>query len=310
MRCARRRCERQQAAHRLRDAAPARATRAACRSSRTRRSRRRPRSRGRACDAVRRRASAPRRRVDDSHAAPAPSAISVFMSGLLCRTATPAAPQVVPARHEHDDRAEHELERSTLGSAEVDAVRHRDREQRHRQRDRDQASRFSVRASACVGRARSHRAAPAAPRPAPRRGRRREPRSPRRGSPPRPRAARGARSTTIRARDSGRLTSALATPGTAATARSTRRTHAAQVMPSTGRSIVVASFAHGATVVDVITTLRITGMTCNGLCPACRQGAAGVSGVRGGRGRACPIRRRSVDRDRRFCIGARAGRRQ
>ena len=47
--------------------------------------------------------------VDDSHAAPAPSAISVFMSGLPWRTAIQPAAQVARARPEHDDRAEHEL---------------------------------------------------------------------------------------------------------------------------------------------------------------------------------------------------------
>src|SRR5689334_9543982 len=81
----------------------------------------------------------------------------------------------------------------------------------------------------------------------------------------------------MRARDSGRLTSARATPGTAATARSTRRTHAAQVMPRTGRSIVVSAMRCYRR--PVITTLRITGMTCNGCVRHVDQALRGVPGV-------------------------------
>ena len=73
------------------------------------------------------------------------------------------------------------------------------------------------------------------------------------------------------------MTSARATPGTAATARSTRRTHAAQVMPRTGRSIVVSLTRCYRAL--VITTLRITGMTCNGCVKHVGEALRAVPGV-------------------------------
>ena len=71
-------------------------------------------------------------------------------------------------------------------------------------------------------------------------------------------------------------------PGTRATAFSTRRTHAAHVMPENGQ--VDRRFGRHARLHCVVTTLRITGMTCNGCVTPRRPGAARRSGRHGGRG--------------------------
>ena len=187
------------------------------------------------------------------------------MSGLRWRTAIAAAPQVVTARHEHDDRAEHELRRSRSRHA---------AEHRARAPSRSRAAAPSARSRASR-RARSVRdlvALGARDRGEPRLRRRvlvassddrRELRSPRRGSP-RPRRVRSRRGSIDDPRARQRQVDLGARDARHRRDRALDPTHACRARHAEhGRSIVV--FTHEVLpCVVVITTLRITGMTCNG----------------------------------------------
>ena len=199
--------ERQHAAHGIGELRRARAPRAACRPSRTRRSPRPPRSTAPACDG--RPATREPARRDDRRRQPRRTGAERDQRvhvGTACRTARTAARagSACPDRRRRACRAR--AARSPRGALE-EPVRHRDHEQRHRRGDRDRRVapqpgclvdvRALDRVRASSGRVRAHRARPP--------GRR----SPPRGSPP-PTLADDAcsGSSSIRARDSGRLISA------------------------------------------------------------------------------------------------------
>jgi hypothetical protein len=170
----------------------------------------------------------------------------------------PRAAGEATAGPEQHEGGQHRLGDGRAGAAGAGqgAMAHRQHQQRRRSARRRTAPRAAAwrrprRRRARPGRARPRRA----PTPA-RRARRPAPRSrPCGWRPPRRPGwrcpARGARSTI------GRLISARTSPGTAATARSTRRTHAAHVMPSTGT--IVGANAVGGGAGGVVSWLTTSG---------------------------------------------------
>ena len=218
----------------------ARGLRAACRSSRTRRSRRLPRSRSPARGAVTP-DNPPQRDADDSHAAPAPSAIKrVHVGAVVTNRDRTRLAEVVVTRHQHDERAHHELRDHARSCLEVDCG-----SSRARAVGPSRQSRRSHRASTCEPRRLR------APRDCFEPGLAALAASSRASSELRSRQSRIAAAATfassivlsnpIRARDSGQVRPPRSRPRRRPEPRRapTRRTHAAHVMPRTGKSIVV-----------------------------------------------------------------------